>query len=69
MPAPALGSVDSFDPATGLGRVALDDGRLLSFHATAIADGSRRIEVGRRVAVEVLAGHGGRFEADSLRPI
>jgi cold shock CspA family protein len=33
------------------------------FHCTEIADGTRSVEVGRRVAFDVVAGHLGRMEA------
>jgi cold shock CspA family protein len=66
MAPPALGSVASFDELRGLGTVLLDDGRLLSFHATALADRSRQIDPGRRVAVVVVPGHGGRYEAEAV---
>ena len=69
-PAPAAvprhGRVASFDPARGLGTVAEDDGAAYGFHATAIADGSRRIAVGAQVTFTVAPGHGGLYEARSL---
>ena len=45
---PHLGRVASFDPTRGLGTVVDDDGSSYDFHATAIADGSRRIDAGTR---------------------
>jgi cold shock CspA family protein len=63
---PLLGRVDSFDPARGLGTVADDAGARYSFHATAIADGSRRIDTGTRVSFVLAPGHGGRHEARAL---
>jgi cold shock CspA family protein len=63
---PHLGRVASFDPARGLGTVVDDDGSPYDFHATAIADGSRRIEVGTPVAFDVLPGHRGRDEARGI---
>ena len=65
---PSLGEVVAFDEHAGLGTVRGDDGRELGFHCTAIADGSRRIEVGARVAYEVVPGHLCRYEAAHLRP-
>jgi hypothetical protein len=59
----ALGVVVAFDEAAGLGDVDLDDGRRLGFQATAIADGTRRIEPGTPVVVEVAASHRGCEEA------
>ncbi len=62
------GRVTSFDRARGLGAVAGDDGATFDFHATAIADGSRTIDVGTAVTFTVAAGHRGRYEARSLVP-
>ena len=66
---PHLGRVTSFDPARGLGAVEEDDGTGYGFHATAIADGSRRIDVGTAVVFTVTPGHRGLYEARSLRPV
>jgi cold shock CspA family protein len=63
---PLLGRVASFDADRGLGTVTADDGTAYGFHATAIADGSRRIEVGAPVAFTVSPGHRGRYEARSI---
>jgi cold shock CspA family protein len=38
----------------------------LPFHCTAIADGTRRIDVGRRVAFAVAPGNLGRWEATAI---
>ena len=65
---PHHGRVAAFDPARGLGAVADDDGSSYDFHATAIADGSRRIAVGTTVVFTVTPGHRGLYEARSLRP-
>ena len=62
------GSVATFDEHRGLGTVVTDDGRFLPFHCTAIADGSRTIAVGTRVACNVVAGHLGKWEATGLAP-
>ncbi|MEW6152533.1 MAG: cold shock domain-containing protein [Actinomycetota bacterium] len=62
----ATGTVATFDEHAGYGTVRGDDGRTLFFHCTAIADGSRTIEVGRAVAYSVVPGHGGRWEAALL---
>ena len=63
---PRLGRVGAFDATRGLGSVTDDAGVAYPFHATAIADGSRRIEVGTRVAFSLAPGHGGRREARTL---
>ena len=60
------GTVVVFEEARGTGMVRAEDGRELFFHCTAIADGSRRIAVGERVAFHVVAGHMGRWEATDL---
>jgi cold shock CspA family protein len=65
---PHLGRVATFDRARGLGRLEEADGTGYSFHATAIADGSRDIEVDVAVAFTVTPGHGGQFEARALTP-
>ena len=49
--------------------MADDDGSSYGFHATAIADGSRRIEVGTTVVFTVTPGHRGLYEARSLLPV
>jgi cold shock CspA family protein len=63
---PHLGRVASFDATRGLGTVADDAGAVYAFHATAVADGSRRIDVGTRVSYLLAPGHGGRHEARTL---
>jgi cold shock CspA family protein len=65
---PHHGRVTSFDPTRGLGALADDAGAVLDFHATAIADGSRHIEVGTEVSFSVAPGQRGRYEARSLVP-
>jgi cold shock CspA family protein len=66
---PHRGRVTSFDPKRGLGAVADADGASYGFHATAIADGSRRISVGATVVFTVTPGHRGLYEARSLSPV
>ena len=56
----------SFDPGRGLGVVTDAEGADFEFHATAIADGSRRIDPGTTVVFEVVPGHRGRYEARGL---
>ena len=63
---PHLGRVTSFDRARGLGTITDDDGAVYDFHATAIADGTRRIDVGTPVSFTLSPGHRGRYEARSL---
>lgn len=63
------GVVEHFDTARGLGTVMDDAGEELPFHCTAIADGSRHIDEGARVAFVVRPGHRGRYEARGLVPV
>lgn len=60
------GTVESFDEHAGHGIVRADDGTELFFHCTAIADGSRTIQVGALVRFRVVPGHHGRWEATGL---
>jgi cold shock CspA family protein len=63
------GVVSAFDDAAGWGEIRVQaDGTTLFFHCTAIADGTRTIEVGRHVSAVVVAGHRGRFEAADVLP-
>ena len=63
---PRLGVVTEFDDDRGLGSVLGDDGRRYPFHCATIVDGTRRIDIGTRVAFAVVPGHGGRYEARSI---
>jgi cold shock CspA family protein len=63
------GTVSSFDDPRGLGEVTAEDGTTYPFHCTAIADGTRTIEVGAEVTFDVVPGHLGRWEASRLAPI
>jgi cold shock CspA family protein len=64
-----VGAVESFDAAVGLGTVATAEGHRFLFHCTAIADGTRDIQVGAAVAFLVGAGGPGTWEARSVRPL
>lgn len=64
--APVLGEVAEFDDERGLGWVRSDDGRRYRFHCAALSDGTRHVEVGRRVVFAVTPGHGGQLEASSV---
>ena len=66
---PHRGHVTSFDPARGLGAVEEDGGTSYGFHATAVADGSRRIEVGATVVFTISPAHRGLYEARALTPV
>ena len=63
------GTVSDFDEHAGYGHVRDEDGTELFFHCTAIADGSRTIDVGSAVAFDVVPGHHGRWEATSVGAI
>lgn len=65
----ATGVVESFDDTRGLGEVRTDDGEVLPFHCTAIADGSRTIAAGTPVRCTVVAGRLGRWEAADITPL
>ncbi len=62
------GVVTDYDDPVGIGTVTADDGVEHFFHCTAIADGSRTVEVGTRVRFTVVPGRLGRWEAAALRP-
>ena len=61
------GEVAAFDDPRGLGTVLDDDGRRYDFHCTAVADGSRTIEVGTRVTFLLATAHRGRLEARDIQ--
>ena len=61
------GRVTAFDDPRGLGEVTAEDGTAYPFHCTAIADGTRTIELETPVTFEVAPGRIGRWEATSLR--
>jgi cold shock CspA family protein len=62
------GAVTAFDEHRGLGVITAGDGTGYEFHCTAIADGSRTIEVGAEVQFDV-APRLGRWEATNIRPV
>jgi cold shock CspA family protein len=57
--------VVTFDERRGLGEVE-HDGQRFPFHCTAIADGTRSVDVGALVDFEVAAGPLGRWEATAI---
>lgn len=65
---PARGVVAEFDVEVGLGTIvdAEDVGWL--FHCTAIADGTRTIEVGTEVVFDRTWGGPGSWEATAVTP-
>lgn len=64
-----LGLIEQFDERRGIGVVTGDDGERHGFHCTAVADGSRSIEVGTRVVYEMRTGPLGRDEASAISPV
>jgi CspA family cold shock protein len=62
------GTVVDFDDDKGFGTVRSDDGVEHFFHCTAIADGSRTIEVDAEVEFDVVPGRRGMWEAAAVRP-
>jgi cold shock CspA family protein len=71
---PRIGWVAGYDAGRGLGSVteSLDaeaSSPVYSFHCTAIADGSREIDPGTKVAFVLVAGLGGALEAAGVTPV
>lgn len=65
-----VGTVTAFDDAVGTGEVTLgDEALVVPFHCTAIAGGSRTIDVGAAVAVTLSATALGVVEAARLTPV
>ncbi|MDA3039593.1 MAG: cold shock domain-containing protein [Actinomycetota bacterium] len=64
-----LGQVETYDFDRGFGFVRSVDGREWLFHCTEIADGTRRIAVGQRVAFGVDSAGPGRWEARQLAAV
>ena len=62
------GRVTAFDDDRGLGVITGDDESEIGFHCTAIADGTRTIQVGVEVSYVTRARHLGRWEASDIRP-
>jgi cold shock protein len=60
------GRVTAFDEGRGRGVVTADDGTTYEFHATRIADGTRRIAVGTAVEFDVVPALLGRWEASGI---
>ncbi len=63
-----VGVVAAFDDAAGVGRILDEAGDPLEFHCVAVADGSRRIAEGTRVAFTRRVGPTGRPEALDVTP-
>ena len=63
-----VGEVVEFDGDRGYGTVEVHGGDRYFFHCTAVADGSRTIDVGTGVRFEVVPGARGRWEGADLVP-
>jgi cold shock CspA family protein len=66
---PISGTVSAFDNHRGLGTITDRRGREWPFHCTAIADGSRTIEVGTAVVFCPVAGPLGQMEAAGVQSL
>lgn len=62
------GTVSSFDDDAGLGTITADDGSTFAFHCTAIADGTRTIDMNAAVDFEPRPARNGTWEAGSITP-
>ncbi len=62
------GIVVAYDSDRGRGEIEASDGRRFEFHAAAIEDRSRRVEVGISVRFDLGAGPAGAWEASMIRP-
>ena len=62
------GTVTVWDDPRGIGEVTADDGTVIPFHCTAIADGSRQTDVGAVVHFSTKAARLGQWEAVSITP-
>ena len=60
--------MSAFDEHRGIGEVTTEDGLVLRFHCTAIADGTRTIPVGAAVEIAIVNGPLGDYEATDIRP-
>ena len=60
------GVVVRFDEYMGIGSIELSDGGQVEFHCVEIVDGTRTIEVGRRVNCSLGAVNLGRVEGVSI---
>ena len=60
------GTVTAFDESRGRGVVTASNGDAYEFHATRIADGTRRIAVGTAVRFTVVPALLGRWEASAI---
>ncbi len=64
----APGSLDTAQLERRSAQTRREPAETVAFHCTAIADGSRRIDVGIEVSFVLTARHGGRLEASGIAP-
>ena len=62
------GVVTEFDDDAGLGTITAEDGTPYRFHCTAIADGTRTIDVDTKVDFESRPARHGGYEARDITP-
>lgn len=65
-PGVARATVIDFDESRGLGSARSDAGDVYSFHCSALADGTRAVEVGTVVFFRICGALAGEFEARDL---
>jgi len=61
------GSVLIFNIHAGLGQITLSDERIIDFHCINIVDGSRNIEISKKVSFELFYHPRGRYEAKNIK--
>jgi len=61
------GNVVAFDDRRGWGQIRSDDGAVVDFHCTQLADGTRTIRAGTAVRYEIGPGALGTWEAVRIR--
>lgn len=63
------GVVIEFDKHIGLGKIKLDDNRILDFHTINIEDGTRGIDVGAKISGKIFFHPRGRYEIKKIEKI
>lgn len=64
-----VGTVVEYAAEVGFGIAESDSGSRRGFHCIAIADGTRQIAVGTRVACRVVPGATGQWELAAVAPV
>ncbi|MDH3752819.1 MAG: cold shock domain-containing protein [Acidimicrobiia bacterium] len=65
----ARGVVATFDDDGGWGTIDTGEAGVVAFHCTAVAGGSRHVDVGVPVVFQVVPGRSGRWEAARVEPV